>query len=343
MLKKFKYISYSILFVITITCSMIVSVFSALNTNVTNGLSLEYQADVAEVVAGTTLNMAIKNSSSVSTADSSVSSITFDYYTSAEQGVYTYLVNGVNVINGVEAQSIADSVNPINLYRVNKAVYILSSSKICAVGDMSQTFDNMTALEKIVFNNFDTRQVTSMFGMFRKCSSLTTLDLSSFVTDNVTNMQVMFNACTSLTSVNLSSFNTKNVTTMSSMFNNCPVLAGELDLSHFDTSNVDTFYCMFQNCYKLTSILMTNFNTEKVLAMNNMFAYCEALTSLDLSSFNTKNVTDMHSMFYGTKSLKKILVGSNWDTSSTTASGASRNTATMFTQSNISSVTLKTN
>ena len=48
--------------------------------------------------------------------------------------------------------------------------------------------------------------------MFLGCSSLTSINLSNFNTNNVTNMYGMFYGCRSLTTINLSNFNTNNVT-----------------------------------------------------------------------------------------------------------------------------------
>ena len=67
-----------------------------------------------------------------------------------------------------------------------------------------------------------------MIYMFNKCSSLTSLNLFNFNTNNVTNMYGMFSQCSSLTSLNLSNFNTNNVTNMEGMFSglnrNCKII-----------------------------------------------------------------------------------------------------------------------
>ena len=53
--------------------------------------------------------------------------------------------------------------------------------------------------------------------MFAFCFSLKELNLSNFNTNNVTNMYGMFWGCSSLKELNISNFNTNNVTDMGSM------------------------------------------------------------------------------------------------------------------------------
>ena len=57
--------------------------------------------------------------------------------------------------------------------------------------------------------------------MFRRCSSLKKLNLTNFNTNNVTDMYGMFFGCSLLKELNLTNFNTNNVTNMSRMFNGC--------------------------------------------------------------------------------------------------------------------------
>ncbi len=111
-----------------------------------------------------------------------------------------------------------------------------------------------SCIENLDLSSFNTSNVTTMWGMFEECSSLTSLDLSSFNTSNVTNMGVMFSGCSSLTSLDLSNFNTSNVTTMSSMFSGCSSLTS-LDLSNFNASNVTDMGAMFSRCSSLTTTI----------------------------------------------------------------------------------------
>ena len=63
--------------------------------------------------------------------------------------------------------------------------------------------------------------------LFYGCSSVTNINLSNFNTNNVTDMYGMFNDCSSLTNINLSNFNTNNVYNMGFMFYKCSKLRKE--------------------------------------------------------------------------------------------------------------------
>ena len=162
-------------------------------------------------------------------------------------------------------------------------------------------------------SNFDTSQVTNMYGMFSGMYSLTTLDLSNFNTSRVIYMSYMFSEMYNLTTLDLSSFNTSNVTDMDYMFF-CMRKITTLDLSSFNTSNVTDMHDMFTEMNNLTSLNLSNFDTSKVKRMDRMFCYVSSLTTLNLSSFNTSNVEIMSSMFYGMKNLTTLDL-SNFDTS----------------------------
>ncbi len=164
-------------------------------------------------------------------------------------------------------------------------------------------FEHLKTIEGL--KNLNTENVTSMFVMFNKCSSLESLDLSSFKTGNVKNMSQMFNYCSSLKELNVSSFDTRNVTNMYLMFSDCSSLTS-LDLSSFDACNVTSMWAMFLKCPKLESIKFGNFNNGKTENMESMFSDCPSLTSLDLSSFNTSSVTNMSMMFAYCSSLKSL-------------------------------------
>ena len=181
----------------------------------------------------------------------------------------------------------------------------------------SISFDNKPNIKTIrKLKGLDTSNVTSMEGMFKYCSKLTSLDLSSFDTSNVTRMTDVFSDCRSLTSLDLSNFNTSKVTSMFYMFDCCSKLTS-LDLSSFNTSNVVSMTGMFVECSSITTLDLSNFNTSKVTYMADMFEVCSSLTSLDLSNFDTSNVTDMKYMFRGCSALTSLNL-SNWDTSKVT-------------------------
>ena len=163
----------------------------------------------------------------------------------------------------------------------------------------------------------DTSAVTSMYGMFEGCSSLTSLDVSNFNTEAVIDMGQMFAGCSSLTGLDVSSFNTAAVTSMSGMFQNCSGLTS-LNVSGFNTTAVTSMEFMFASCSSLTSLNVSSFNTAAVTSMLGMFGGCSSLTRLDISSFNTDAVTNMSMMFSSCSSVSSLDV-SSFNTASVTS------------------------
>ena len=133
----------------------------------------------------------------------------------------------------------------------------------------------------------DTENVTDMWSMFFRCSSLEKLDLNNFDTTNVMIMKYMFCECRSLT---------------------------ELDLKNFNTTKVTDMEFMFYGCSNLKNLDISNFNTLKVTNMGSMFSGCSRLENLDISNFNTAKDTIMEWMFYNCSSLNVLKIGDNFYT-----------------------------
>ena len=72
-------------------------------------------------------------------------------------------------------------------------------------------FDSCVALTSLK-QNFDTRKVTTMGSMFRRCMSITELDLSNFKTENVKQFSYMFRLCPNLRTINFSGASSANAT-----------------------------------------------------------------------------------------------------------------------------------
>ena len=94
-------------------------------------------------------------------------------------------------------------------------------------------------LKSIVLSSFDTKNVTSMAGMFYECCNLESIYLSSsFKTQKVTEMTSMFIFCKNLKNIDLTLFNTKNVIDMEGMFHDCEHLKNIIDYSKFDKNTI---------------------------------------------------------------------------------------------------------
>ncbi|WP_270345610.1 BspA family leucine-rich repeat surface protein [Lactococcus petauri] len=198
-----------------------------------------------------------------------------------------------------------------------------SSFDTSKVNDMSYMFSatqgNMDNLDLSVF---DTRNVTTMEGMFEQ-SLFRTLNLASFNTQSVTTMRNMFSNVLLLNELVFpASFNTSQVTDMSNMFRRIGRESNawiDLDLSMFNTSQVMTMQSMFEDSNVLT-LNLTSFDTRNVITMRNMFQDVWLLTELDLSSFDTPKVTDMQHMLSGLFMLERLDL-SNFDTRSVMQGG----------------------
>ena len=105
----------------------------------------------------------------------------------------------------------------------------------------------------------------------RHCKA-TSLDLSNFDTSNLTSLWGMFEDCQA-TSINLESFDTSNVTSMVNVFHSCAVKS--LDLSNFETSKVTSMSEMFRFCRNLDYLNLSSFDDSNVKDMDKMFADCK--------------------------------------------------------------------
>ena len=281
-----KYALFIFLFSLTVFSSSVVLTFAAFNGTVGNNFTVEYTApkDPAILVDGEAFCTALKSPSgdSVYDSDSSVKSITFDYFGSE----YNDVINNASVVTDVAT---SDSVGDALMYHVGDSsgdydVYVLSEGAIFANIDCKYMFHYCDVLSSLDFSNFNTANVTNMYSMFSSCSVLSTLDLSGWDTSSVTNMCAMFRYCNGLTTLDLSGWDTSNVTNMSSMFHICSVLS-TLDLSGWDTSSVTDMSAMFYECSGLTSITVSSskWNTAKVSGGSNMFSGCTSLPNYNSS------------------------------------------------------------
>ncbi|MDD6388333.1 MAG: BspA family leucine-rich repeat surface protein [Bacilli bacterium] len=230
-------------------------------------------------------------------------------------------VDYVDFTNATDSMDITLEQNGLAYAWVEGTKMYVGSELKLRTDSLRQAFYKMTSLESIEFNNrLDTSNVTDMFAMFYKCTSLKSLDVSNFNTKKVTSMSYMFSYMTSIKSLDVSNFDTSNVTTMLAMFQNCSSLES-IDVSNFNTKKVTDMSYMFNGMTSLKSLDVSNFDTSNVTTMQTMFQNCSSLESIDISNFNTKKVTSMSFMFNGMTKLETIYAnGSTFITSQVTAS-----------------------
>lgn len=237
-----------------------------------------------------------------------------------------------NTASGTELQSSYSGSKIYGNMSGNTLVVSTPASSMYANSSCTYMFRGLTSLQEIEFDdNFNTENVTSMYGMFQYSgiTNLNNLDLDHFNTDGVTNMGNLFYGCYQLGTGNQSitfpsTFNTEHVTLMDHMFYECTSLTSLSFPNNFNTESVTTMQAMFSKCSNLTSLNLSSFNTDNVLSMHDMFAECSNLTTINCGNgnnvidLNTSSVTTMQGMFRVCNHLTSLVFGNHFNTSSVT-------------------------
>lgn len=145
--------------------------------------------------------------------------------------------------------------------------------------DMS-TSDTITSLETFAYhlNNLETftmddmSNVTTMYGAFTSCDSLTSFSYTTNTTSALTNMREAFRACSSLTS--MPALNTSGVTNFIFAWTDCTSLTS---FPSINTSSGTIFTACWNNCSGLTSFPALNFSSAVTLTYT--WQGCTGLTS----------------------------------------------------------------
>lgn len=203
----------------------------------------------------------------------------------------------------------------------------LSHWDVSSVVNMASMFHSAHCFDNHSIACWNTRNVRSMYMMFRFCSDYDP-PLSSWDVSNVINMHGMFDEC-GITH-DLSRWNVSNVINMSYMFWNSPYSSslaswdvsrvrymGHMfesssfkgDISTWDVSSVRIMNGMFQGTSFDGDI--SRWDVSNVIQMEKMFC-CSGFNG-DLSSWNVKNVRTMRAMFANSEFTGDI---SSWDVSS---------------------------
>lgn len=141
--------------------------------------------------------------------------------------------------------------------------------------------------------NLNTSNVTSMHGMFYKCSSLTSLDVTHFDTQNVKNLKSMFQLCSQLKTIDLSNFNTDNVTNMNFMFAHAAGLNTIYVGDKWSTKSVASSTDMFYNCTSLVGGKGTVYDSGHI---DHTYAHIDGGTS-NPGYFTDKNAPVIDATF----------------------------------------------
>ncbi len=149
-----------------------------------------------------------------------------------------------------------------------------------------------TNVTKAVFDtSFANARPTSTYGWFAEMANLQSIEGMEYLnTSEVTTMYGMFYYCPSLTSLNLSHFNTSKVTSMYAMFYSCESLT-ILDVSSFNTFKVTNMYLMFIYCFSLKTIYVgSGWSTAAVTSSDYMFYDCTRLIGGQGTTYDENHV-----------------------------------------------------
>lgn len=104
-----------------------------------------------------------------------------------------------------------------------------------------------TQLKSIDTSNWDTINVTNMFGTFRMCQNISEIDLKNWDTKRVTQVDYLFQYCGNLRTIYVSDkWNMDNVTSSYCMFQGCNSLKGAIS---FDSGKQGHEYANYENGY----------------------------------------------------------------------------------------------
>ena len=136
-------------------------------------------------------------------------------------------------------------------------------------------FQSLTTVDGL--NYLNTANVTTMWGMFSTCSSLTSLDLSSLNTTSLTSTGWMFWRCNALETLDLSGFNTANVSVWQGMFSESPSLTTIIVGDEWSTVGAGDANATRDVFYGCTSIRGGNNTTYNASYTNLAYAHVDIL------------------------------------------------------------------
>ena len=218
------------------------------------------------------------------------------------------------IVNDTESSYRQDY--PVYMWYEDGTVYMYSKNdNVYLNEDASRMFYNLSNVQEINLNYFDTSRVNDMSLMFAYDHKLTSLDLSNFDTSSVIDMHQLFCGVDGLISIDLSNFDTSKVTNMSQMFYDADGLIF-LDLSNFDTSSLTNISAMFYDASSLEKLTFGDkFNVSKISDISRLFYELPSLKKIKFGNNFNINVNSISSFFHNLSNLEEVEFGNNFITS----------------------------
>ena len=157
-----------------------------------------------------------------------------------DPGYFTYKANEDSYFDKeTETLVLSGYVNKDNIDRKflfnagmnSKIKYIDADSTTVLPADCTNLFGQLSALEDVDFSQIKSSAVTSINGMFYKCTNLKTVDMTGFNTDNIKTMDSAFRDCSNLKTIYVGdSWNVSGTAAQGyssvNMFSGCTSLVG---------------------------------------------------------------------------------------------------------------------
>ena len=255
---------------------------------------------------------AILTSTRITHKNATLKKVVVDYYTTSD-ATPTYMVEGTNVIEGLEAKSIGDGVN-MYMSAAKDVLYILSSNEIVWNANMAYMFYDCTALESVEFKNINTSNVTNMGLMFAFDESLTSITgIADWDTSNVTDFNNMFRT-NKVTHLDVANWDLSSAVDMNSIFAHCTKLKtfNEPTNGGWDVSSVTDLGWLFYNCQELPISEMNKLNVEDWEFKQSNFAKEMAGINLQAIFWQCFQVTSVQERTEANKTDLGLLDLSKW-------------------------------
>lgn len=167
------------------------------------------------------------------------------------------------------------------------------------------SFMSCTGLLELI--NINMSHVTTAYGMFYKCSNVTSINLGEYDTPYLETTEGMFNSCTKLKTIEFGGLNTSKVHNMGGMFSDCRILES-IDFDKIDVSSNGNFGAMFRRCYKMKYFNVNNWNVSNGMYFSTTFSECNTATTIDISNwtFNNSQEVDLSNLFYNCAKLNQV-------------------------------------
>ena len=134
---------------------------------------------------------------------------------------------------------------------ITHAVFTQSCAEFAWKRGLQYLFAGCSNLESVEgLGNLNTSSATSLYMMFKNCSSLTSIDFETMDTGKVTNFGDMFYGCSSLEDLDISSFSSASAASCGNMFRDCSSLVTIYAHGDFDLSSASGNW-MFSSCSRI--------------------------------------------------------------------------------------------